>query len=182
MAQRFGDIGSCGTEPGTGGLDRREASDSSSPSHPGLAYFRRMMISLSEISGLARERLPAGLADRYSSLLRPSGQILSAAQPGDDRIGVLGGEPQLPVTSDWPVWEGHGPLSFVAALDCRPLSTTHTGLALPTSGTLLFFYFDGQADNYESWVHPSEPESQPGSRLLYIPAGHPYSHAGHRAL
>ncbi|MEO3822936.1 YwqG family protein [Actinomadura sp. B10D3] len=131
-----------------------------------------MMISLPEISRLARERLPADLADRYCSLLRPSGQILSAAQPGDEQVGFLGGEPKLPETSDWPMWEGHGPLSFVAALDCGPLSTTQTG-ALPASGTLLFFYFDGQADNYQSWVHPSEPESQPGSRVLNIPAGTP---------
>ncbi|GAA2593316.1 YwqG family protein [Actinomadura fulvescens] len=105
--------------------------------------------------------------------MKPSGQILSAAQPGDAPVGFLGGEPRLPKTLDWPVWEGHGPLSFVAALDCGPLSATRTGLPLPTSGTLLFFYFDGQADNYQSWVSPSEPESRPGSRILYVPAGTP---------
>ncbi|MEO3799079.1 YwqG family protein [Nonomuraea sp. B1E8] len=132
-----------------------------------------MMISLSQINALAHERLPTYLADRYCSLLEPSGQILSAAQPGDEQVGFLGGEPRLPETLAWPVWEGHGPLSFVAALDCGPLSATKTGLALPVGGTLMFFYFDGQADDYQSWVHPSQPESRPGSRILYIPAGTP---------
>ncbi|MFB4313440.1 YwqG family protein [Actinomadura sp. 21ATH] len=130
-----------------------------------------MMISLSEIRRLAAERLPADLADRYRTLLRPSGRILSAARPGDERVGVLGGEPLLPETLDWPTWEGHGPLSFVAALDCGRLPAT--GLPLPADGALLFFYFDGQADGHESWVHPSEPASRPGSRVLYVPAGTP---------
>lgn len=142
-------------------IDRRAAVPGPVSVRPGLAYSRRMMISSSEISGLARERLSADLADRYCSLLRPSGRILSAAQPGDQRVGALCGEPRLPESVDWPVWEGHGPLSFVVALDCGRLSATDTGLPFPADGALLFFYFDGQADNYQSWVHPSEPESGP---------------------
>ncbi|MFI1331133.1 YwqG family protein [Streptomyces sp. NPDC020845] len=131
------------------------------------------MLSLPLLSELAHERLPSGLADRFCSLLEPRGQILSAARPGDEHVGVLGGEPQLPEAVEWPVWEGHGPLSFVASLDCAQLSAAATGLALPADGTLLFFYFDGQADEYESWVNPSNPESRPGSRILYVPAGTP---------
>ncbi|MGY0059034.1 YwqG family protein [Streptomyces sp. LZ34] len=131
------------------------------------------MLSLPLLSELAHERLPSGLADRFCSLLEPRGQILSAARPGDEHVGVLGGEPLLPEAVDWPVWEGHGPLSFIASLDCGPLSAAATGLTLPTDGTLLFFYFDGQADDHEAWVSPSNPESGPGSRVLYVPAGTP---------
>ncbi|ADI07524.1 hypothetical protein SBI_04404 [Streptomyces bingchenggensis BCW-1] len=76
------------------------------------------MLSLPLLSELAHERLPSGLADRFCSLLEPRGQILSAARPGDEHVGVLGGEPLLPEGVEWPVWEGHGPLSFIAALDC----------------------------------------------------------------
>ncbi|MDX3226128.1 YwqG family protein [Streptomyces sp. ME19-01-6] len=131
------------------------------------------MLSLPLLSALAHERLPSELADRFCSLLEPRGQMLSAARPGDDRVGALGGEPLLPESLDWPTWEGHGPLSFIASLDCGPLSAAATGLALPTTGTLLFFYFDGQADDHEAWVSPSNPESLPGSRVLYVPAGTP---------
>lgn len=120
-------------------------------------------------------RLPADLADRYRALLRPWGTILSAAGPGDEPAGVLGGEPHLPEDLDWPVWDGHGPLSFVASLDCGRLGAED----LPADGTLLFFYFDGQIRRSGGylwgWVHPDAPGSGPGSRVLYVPAGTPLS-------
>lgn len=131
------------------------------------------MLSLPLLRALAHERLPSDVADRFCALLEPRAQILSTARPGDVQVGVLGGEPLLPESAGWPVWEGHGPLSFVASLDCGPLSAAQTGLALPTAGTLLFFYFDGQADNFETWVNPSVADSRPGARVLYIPAGTP---------
>lgn len=129
------------------------------------------VISLPLLRGLAHERLPSDLAATFCSLLEPRGRILSPARPGDAHVGVLGGEPHLPGTVDWPVWEGHGPLSFVASLDCGPLSAGGGALPLPAAGTLLFFYFDGQVDDHEAWVHPSVPESRPGTRVLHIPAG-----------
>lgn len=129
------------------------------------------MIPLARLRKLAHERLPSALAERYCSLGEPRGQILSAATSADVQVGALGGEPCLPETVDWPVWEGHGPLSFVASLDCGRLPDT--GLALPTSGVLLFFFFDGQADDHQAWVHPSEPASRPGARILHVPAGTP---------
>ncbi|MFC4014769.1 YwqG family protein [Nonomuraea purpurea] len=129
------------------------------------------MISLPALTALAHERLPADLVDRFCSLLKPRGQILVAARPGDEQVGVLGGEPLLPEGVDWPMWEGHGPLSFVAALDCGKLSAAEP--SLPKTGILLFFYFDGQADNFESWVSASVPESRPGAQVLYLPTETP---------
>ncbi|MCP2168433.1 YwqG family protein [Goodfellowiella coeruleoviolacea] len=127
------------------------------------------MLSLPLLRALAQERFSPEFADRFCALLKPRGQILSAARPGDEPVGVLGGEPLLPESVDWPVWDGHGPLSFVASLHCGRLSATRTGLALPPSGSLLFFYFDGQADNYETWVDPSVPDARSGARVLHVP-------------
>jgi hypothetical protein len=31
---------------------------------------------------------------------------------------VLGGNPRLTDTAEWPFWTGHGRLSFIAAVDC----------------------------------------------------------------
>ncbi|GAA3863204.1 DUF1963 domain-containing protein [Streptomyces sedi] len=140
------------------------------------------MISLNHLGALAHERLPSRVADAFCSRLKPQGRMLSAATgpdghgPDRPRGGALGGEPALPEAAEWPVWEGHGPLSFVASLDCAALAATGegpvSGLPLPTSGTLLFFYFDGRAANYAQLVDPTEPTT-PGARVLHVPAGTP---------
>lgn len=96
--------------------------------------------------------------------------FLLPAPDGDEPVGRLGGDPDLPAEVAWPQWEGHGPLSFVAAIDCAAMAAQVTEYAWPADGTLLFFYFDGQADNGESWVTPADPASKPGSRVLHVPA------------
>lgn len=85
----------------------------------------------------------------------------------------MGGEPCLPADVDWPTWEGHGPLSFIASINCGAISRARVHTILPGSGTLLFFYFDGQVDNGKTWVHPRDPEIGSGSRVLYVPASTP---------
>ncbi|GGV94851.1 hypothetical protein GCM10015535_61100 [Streptomyces gelaticus] len=44
------------------------------------------------------------------------------------------------------------------------------GLAeqFPRDGTLLFFYFDGQADE-DAFVSPDDPETWAGAQVLYVP-------------
>ncbi|MFC9824104.1 hypothetical protein ACFWG6_23275 [Streptomyces erythrochromogenes] len=74
--------------------------------------------------------------------------------------GRLGGLPDLPLDMPWPEGEGNGPPSHIAS-----------GLALPASGTLLFFLFDGRLDDEDCMVHPSDPETRPGSRVPHVPAG-----------
>ncbi len=71
------------------------------------------------------------------------------------------------------VWEGHGPLSFVASVDCGALPAHALDIPLPTDGTLAFFYFDGQIDDGDALVDPDAPESWAGARVLHIPAGVP---------
>ena len=97
---------------------------------------------------------------------------------GDRAAGVLGGDPRLLDSAEWPLWDDHGPLSFVAAVDCAALSAVPLDIALPSSGTLLFFYFDGQYDNYQTTVGYWDPDTSAGARTLYVGPG---EHASPRA-
>ncbi|MEV5238930.1 YwqG family protein [Streptomyces cinnamoneus] len=127
----------------------------------------------SPLPDLARKHLPAEAAERWIGLLRPAARLVAVPEPGpeDVVVGKLGGLPALPEDMEWPVWEGHGPLSFVASVDCGALPTGALDIPLPADGTLAFFYFDGQIDDCEAVVHASDPESWAGTRVVHIPAG-----------
>ncbi|MFD7234820.1 YwqG family protein [Streptomyces syringium] len=122
------------------------------------------------LSAIAREHLPSDMAERWTALLRPAGR-LTAARGTDAVVGRLGGLPELPGDVEWPVWERHGPLSFIASVDCAALPSGVLDIPLPTDGTLSFFYFDGQVDDGDALVLPDEPESRDGARVLYTPVG-----------
>lgn len=124
------------------------------------------------LHALAYEHLPPETAERWIGLLR-QGLRLEKATDTDPVAGRLGGLPELPEAEEWPVWEGQGPLSFVAALDCAALPSAALDIALPTEGTLAFFHFDGQVDDGWAVVAPDEPDSWAGARVLYVPAGVP---------
>ncbi|WP_237528129.1 DUF1963 domain-containing protein [Streptomyces sp. SID2119] len=116
---------------------------------------------------LALRHLPPDDAEKWLGLLRP-GARLRVATGADVPAVRLGGLPALPATSPWPEWEGHGPLSFIASADCARLPTAALDIGLPESGTLLFFYFDGQLDDGEALVLAEDRESWAGARLLYV--------------
>ncbi|MDH6120269.1 uncharacterized protein YwqG [Kitasatospora sp. GAS204A] len=121
-----------------------------------------------ELSALAHQHLPADIAEKWTSLLRPCARLAAGA---DGRsAGRLGGAPELPHGTEWPVWEGHGPLSFVASVDCAALPTGELDMPLPQDGTLLFFYFDGQLDDGDALVLADDRDSWDGARVLYVPA------------
>ncbi|MFG2090299.1 MULTISPECIES: YwqG family protein [unclassified Spirillospora] len=126
-----------------------------------------VMLAMSRFAELVRAGLPEDLAERWIHLAEPDGYRLFAAGAGDETVGALGGEPLLPGSVEWPHWEGHGPLSFVASLDCAGLP----GVGLPKDGKLLFFYFDPQAHNFSSYVNTDDPETCAGARVLYVPDG-----------
>ncbi|MET7902172.1 DUF1963 domain-containing protein [Streptomyces sp. NPDC005355] len=69
---------------------------------------------------LAHAHLPADIAGRWTGLLRPAAHLRRAGAT-DPVVGRLGGLPRLPEGMEWPVWEGHGPLSLVAAVDSPTL-------------------------------------------------------------
>jgi uncharacterized protein YwqG len=126
--------------------------------------------SSAALRSLARQHLPADVADRWLALLRP-GVRLTAASGSDAPVGRLGGLPELPDDTEWPTWEGHGPLAFIASLDCAALPPGALDIALPAEGTLAFFYFDGQLDDGKAVVLAEDPGSQAGARVLHFPAG-----------
>ncbi|MGW0909586.1 YwqG family protein [Streptomyces sp. NPDC002853] len=72
-----------------------------------------------------------------------------------------------PADVEWPSWQGHGPLSFVASLDCGALPVAELDIDLPSEGTLSFFYFDGQLDDGDAQVLVEDRESWAGARVLY---------------
>lgn len=120
---------------------------------------------------LARAQLPADIAERWIGLFRPGIGLGSADGSGAGRVvGRLGGLPGLPAGQEWPVWEGHGPLSFIASVDLGELPHGSLDIDLPADGTLAFFYFDGQADDGAAQVYADRPESRAGARVVYVPA------------
>ena len=120
------------------------------------AYLRR----------LAALHLDDDVARRWLALLRPAVRLLECA-PGRDTVARLGGQPVVPMGFEWPVWEGHGPLSFIGEVDLDAL--TRAGLRLdiklPTTGRLLLFYFDGSYDHFEV------SETATHRRLGWFPPG-----------
>ncbi|MEU9084006.1 YwqG family protein [Streptomyces sp. NPDC048357] len=125
---------------------------------------------------LAHRLLSPDDAARWLGMLAPG---LRLAHAGDGPpAGRLGGLPELPADTPWPVWEGNGPLSHIASLDCAALAAAgDVGLSLPGSGTLLFFLFDGRLDDEDPLVDPADPETRQGSQVVYVPAGtatHPH--------
>jgi hypothetical protein len=118
------------------------------------------------VAEIAGRFLPADIATQWLRLLRPA-VALRYARPGAPVAAVLGGQPRLPESAEWPVWKGHGPLSFIAAIDCAALSAVPLDIPLPF-GVLLFFYFDGQIDDHQAVVGPWDPPTLVGARMLYV--------------
>ncbi|MEW2143316.1 YwqG family protein [Micromonospora vinacea] len=129
------------------------------------------MTSQIDLAAAARDHLPADVADTWMSLLRPGIRLITADGGDGPSVGYLGGEPELPDDLAWPVWEGHGPLSFIASVDCAELPRVVTEMGFPVDGRLLFFHFDGRYDDGEAMVFASDPGSQAGTRVVYVPSG-----------
>lgn len=123
---------------------------------------------------LARALLPAEIADRWLTLLRPAIRLVPAA---DDDLVVarLGGHPQLPDDVAWPVWDGHGPLSYVGEVDLAALTKLglDAGIPLPTSGRLACFYFDGTYDDFAGIVGTWDASTLDGVRMLHLDGDRP---------
>lgn len=125
------------------------------------------------LAELAATHLDPGSARRWLALLRPAVQLVPAG-PGDAVVARVGGEPDLPPGTAWPEWSGHGRLSFVVELDLAALAgaDVDAGLALPTEGRLLGFYFEpSEAD--DAVVLTGDPDTVPGSRMLHVSGSGP---------
>lgn len=108
-------------------------------------------VTMGEIVEAVRAALSAEVADRWIAMLRP-GLRLRPAAPGETVVCRLGGNPRLPEATAWPEWPEHGPLTFIAEVECAALPHAELDLAFPADGSLLFFYFDGQFDGGDALV------------------------------
>ena len=82
--------------------------------------------------------------------------------------------PSTPEGFSWPVWEGHGPLTFVAEVDLVALASAglDPGIPLPAHGRLLAFYYDGSyRDDVDAVVGTWDPETLAGARLVHVETG-----------
>ncbi|MET9670316.1 DUF1963 domain-containing protein [Streptomyces sp. NPDC006475] len=118
--------------------------------------------------------LPGEAKDRWLSLLRPS----IGLDLGDGEgpvVGHLGGLPELPKDTPWPLWQDR-PLALMASLDCALLPRDESDIPLPEDGTLLFFRFESEEDPGEFinfYIGDEDFELGAGTKLLYIPASVP---------
>jgi len=111
------------------------------------------------LAALARRHLPSAVAERWIALLRPAVRLRSA-DPYEPAAGQLGGLPALPDDVAWPHCAGHGPLSFIAAIQCANLPAGHLDIALPVDGTLLFFYLEDRVGNRARMRRPAAGSEQ----------------------
>lgn len=125
-----------------------------------------MEITDSPLAEAGRRYFNADDAQKWISLLRPGFHLRELA-PGEEVVGYLGGDPLLPADVEWPVWEGRGPLNFVAAIDCGQVPGDELDIPLPTSGSLLFFYYDGLGDDTVAYLDPDTVVG--GTRVIYLP-------------
>ncbi len=115
----------------------------------------------------ARANLPDRLADQWISLLRPAVQFADS-EPGEPVALRVGGQPSLPDDIAWPSWEGRGPLSFIAEVDCAALAAVSRDTGLPKGGHLLFFFFDGRYDKVEHTSWADEPQSSAAAQYWSV--------------
>lgn len=130
-----------------------------------------MEMSDSPLAQAGRDYFSAQDAQTWAGLLRPGFHLRALAEDAETQepvVAYLGGLPLLPEDVDWPEWKDHGPLNFVGAVDCSELPTADLDIPLPTSGQLLFFYFDGLGGS--SVVYTDVDSVVNGTRVLYIPA------------
>jgi uncharacterized protein YwqG len=124
-----------------------------------------MQIDESPLAEAGRRYFSAENAKTWISLLRPGFHLRTLAE-GEPVVSYLGGEPLLPHDVEWPVWEGHGPLSFIAALDCEEVPNEEMDIPFPESGTLNFFYFNGVGDDTVQYLDPDSVAE--GTRVIYV--------------
>lgn len=114
-----------------------------------------------EIFAAAQRLLSADEASEYMRLSRPAARIGHATRKaGHSRFG---GTPLM--TAEWPTWDDK-PLAFLGLLDLADFTGVETGLDLPPSGFLNFFY---EAEEQQAWGY--DPAHVDGWRAIYAEPG-----------
>lgn len=92
----------------------------------------------------------------------------------------LGGWRDLPVGMEWPTWQGR-PMAFLVQIDLADIAEVEPAARLPAHGLLLFFVGCDE-ESYQRGDDPrerllvnvmigTEPDHEPGWRVLYFPQG-----------
>ena len=136
------------------------------------------MTSAEEYAQFALAHLPELYAQKWISLLRPAVQFPDAAAAAGERPALrLGGNPQLPDEVAWPAFEGYGPLSFIAELDCAAVAAVAAvGRVdlMPETGHLLFFCVDERYDGPGQEIdYPRHLTAWTAGRVIHVPDGRP---------
>lgn len=119
------------------------------------------------VRAIAAAHLPKVIRANWLSLLRPAVHLIPA-RDGSPPVARLGGLPDLPEGASWPMWTGHGPLSYIGEILCGSLADFELDLSLPAGGRLLFFYFDGSYDNYQSIVGTWDVSTMEGACAIHV--------------
>ena len=115
-------------------------------------------------------------AIEHSGLDEHAEAIVALARPAislfpDDGGGSrtrFGGDPDLPADAPWPEWKT-GPLAFVCQIALDELAPLESEGALPTAGSLAFFYdAEGVRPDGEGGIWGFDPEDAGGARVLHV--------------
>lgn len=131
--------------------------------------------SAEEYAQFARAHLPESYAQKWISLLRPAVQFPHGTDAAGERPALrLGGNPQLPDEVEWPVFEGYGPLSFIAELDCAAVTAAGGPDLVPERGHVLFFCVDERYEGPDQGIdYPRRLTAWNMARVIYVPHGTP---------
>jgi uncharacterized protein YwqG len=124
---------------------------------------------MAQLTALTQAHLTPDDAAGYLAELRPSARLRRAGA-GETPTAVLGGDPGLPSTMEWPRWETT-PLDFLAAIELAAVHAALPDAPLPLRGRLLFFAVAGLFGPANELVGALQPASQPGWRVIYLPEG-----------
>jgi uncharacterized protein YwqG len=131
---------------------------------------------MAQLTSLAGTHLSVEDAASYLGEMRPSARLRRAVA-GETPTAVLGGDPELPSSMEWPSWEAT-PLDFLAAIDLHAVHTALPDAPLPLRGRLLFFAIGNLFGPANELYGPSnqlvgaiQPVSRPGWRVIYLAEG-----------
>lgn len=104
-----------------------------------------------------------GISDRLQNCVKPSVRIRSVDSKQEAEIGAskLGGCPDLPKDTVWPVWKGI-PLSFIGQFDLSEVLRFQIEDTVPKEGMLSFFYDAEQT----TWGY--DPEDRESWKVFYF--------------
>ena len=124
---------------------------------------------MAQLTALAGAHLTAEDNASYLAELRPSARLRRAGA-GETPTAVLGGDPELPSSMEWPSWEAMQ-LDFLATVDLPAVHAVLPGAPLPSTGRLLFFAVGSLFGPGDEMVGALQPVSRPGWRVIYLPEG-----------